>query len=159
MKSTLFLLAAIFSNVDGVDIGAKIRGVTSMGESCSEADEMVLYKECVEDVAVSMGVDLSRKLELRGNRELQSTGNKCGVCCDPQNCPDCNCYPRGTWCFTYCSTGRRLTVADEESHTERFLLALGLIQQAANDCFDNHIPEYPCLGDPKDLTVKLYFSE
>jgi hypothetical protein len=156
MKYILFLLAAMFGTVDGVDIGAKIRGVTSMGESCSAEDELVLYKECVEDVAVSKGIDLSRRLELRGNRELQ-TGSMCGRCCD--GCPDCNCYPRGTWCFTYCSTGRRLTVADEEAHTERFLLALGLIQQEANECLDNHILDYPCLGDPKDLTVKLYFSE
>jgi hypothetical protein len=70
----------------GVEIGAKIWGSTVVGESCSAADEMVLlYKEYVEDVAVSIGFDLSRRLEIRGNRELQ-TGSKCGVCVViPQN--------------------------------------------------------------------------
>jgi hypothetical protein len=70
-------------------------------------------------------------------------------------------YPRGHWCFVMCSgPGRRsLTVTDEQAHTERFLVEKGHVQQAANECLDRKIQEgYECLGNPQDLTIKIYFS-
>ena len=159
MKFSLFLLTAMLSlgAVCGADIGVKIQGVVTAEEPCSAAVEEVLWEECVEDVAISLGVDLSRRLELRGNRELQAS-SMCGACC--QQCGgDCGCQPRGTYCFTKC-TSRRLTVTDEQAHTARFLIATGQIQQAANECLDRKIEEgYTCLGDPKDLTIKIYLSE
>jgi hypothetical protein len=56
--------------------------------------------------------------------------------------------------------GRRsLTVTDEQAHTERFLVEKGHVQQAANECLDRKIQEgYECLGNPQDLTIKIYFS-
>jgi hypothetical protein len=160
MKLTLLLLAAMIGAACGAELGAKIMGVTTIGDPCSASDEEILYEECVVDVAVAMGVNLSRRLELRGNRELQ-TGSTCNTCC--QNCPSCimsDCYPLGTWCFTYCSISRRLTVADEHVHTERFLYTKGQIQKAANECLDLKIEEgYTCLGKPEDLTIKIFLSE
>jgi hypothetical protein len=156
MKYTLLLLAAMVCAVCGVEIGARIQGVVTAEEPCSDEVEEVLWEECVEGVAISLGVDLSRRLELRGSRELQSS--VCSTCC--QKCGgDCGCYPRGTYCFTKC-TSRRLTVTDEQAHTARFLIASGLVQKAANDCLDRKIEEgYTCLGDPKDLRIKIYLSE
>jgi hypothetical protein len=157
MKYVLFLLAVWLGAVCGAELGASIQGVVTTEEPCSEAVEEVLYKECVEDVAVSMGVVLSRRLELRGNRELQSQPSHCyGGCC--AKCSNCNCYPRGTYCYTMCSRKRRLTVTDE--HTARFLVATGEIQMAANECLDRKIEEgYTCLGNPEDLTIKIFLSE
>jgi hypothetical protein len=103
----------------------------------------------VEDVAVSVGLVLGRRLELRGDRELSF----CSACPNGY-------YPRGHWCFTRCS-GRRLAGTDEQAHTERFLFAQkGIIQKAANECLDRKIEEgYKCLGDPEDLTIKIFLSE
>jgi hypothetical protein len=156
MKYTLFLLAAWLSAVCGAEIGVRIQGIVTAEEPCSAAVEEALYEECVRDVAVSMGVVLDRRLELRGSRDLQTTGGVCGTCC--QNCPDCNCYPKGTFCFTYCRP-RRLTVTDEQAHTARFLVATGQIEQAAHECLDRKIIEgFTCLGDPEDLTIKIFLS-
>jgi hypothetical protein len=53
-----------------------------------------------------------------------------------------------------------LTVTDEQAHTARFLITTGVIQQAANECLDRKIEEgYTCLGNPEDLTIKIYLSE
>jgi hypothetical protein len=161
MKYTLLLLAALLHTVCGAEISASIQGVVTTEEPCSEAVEEVLYKECVEDVAVSMGVVLSRRLELRGNRELQSQPSHCyGACC--QNCSDCDCYPKGHYCWWMCSNkeDRRLRLTDEHIHTARFLVATGEIQMAANECLDRKIEEgYTCLGNPEDLTIKIFLSE
>ena len=159
MKYTLLLLAAMLGAVCGADIGAKIMGVVTTEEPCSASVEDVLWEECVEDVAISMGVDLSsRRLELRGDRELQ--GNPCSKCCAECATGDCTCWPRGTYCFTMCTRRRRLTVTDEQAHTARFLVSSGQIEKAANECLDRKIEEgYTCLGDPKDLTIKIYLSE
>jgi hypothetical protein len=159
MKYILFLLAAMLSlsAVCGAKIGARISGVVTAEEPCSDEVEEVLWEECVEGVAIDMGVDLSRRLELRGNRELQQS-SMCTACC--QKCGGgCGCYPRGTYCFTYC-TSRRLTITDEQAHTARFLISTGQIQKAANECLDRKIEEgYTCLGEPEDLTIKIYLSE
>jgi hypothetical protein len=159
MKYTLLLLAAMFGAVSGTHIGAKIRGIVTTEEPCSAAVEEALWEECVEDVAISLGVDLSsRRLALRGNRELQDTNN-CSKCCPECTGSDCGCYPRGTYCFTICSR-RRLTVTEELAHTARFLVTTGQIEQAANECLDRKIEEgYTCLGDPTDLIVHVYLSE
>jgi hypothetical protein len=155
MKYTLLLLSALLHAVCGAELAASIQGVVTTEEPCSAAVEEVLYKECVEDVAVSMGVVLNRRLELRGNRELQQLSHCQGYCC--ARCEKCNCYPRGTYCWTMCSSNRRLTVTDE--HTARFLVATGQIQQAANECLDRKIEEgYTCLGNPEDLTIKIFLS-
>jgi hypothetical protein len=69
---TLFSLAAVFGAVCGTELGATIMGVTTGTDPCSADDEDVLYEDCVVDVAIAMGVNLSRRLELRGNRELQT---------------------------------------------------------------------------------------
>ena len=59
-----------------------------------------------------------------------------------------------------CSTRRRLTVADEHVHTDRFLVAKGQIQRAANECLDQKIQKgYECLGNPEDLRIKILLSE
>jgi hypothetical protein len=151
MKIILVLLTAMIGAVCGAHLGAKIQGVTSSGVPCTEKEEHELYTECVEEVAVSKGVVLSRRLELRGNRELQTT-NHCGGC-QPQN------DWRGCWCFTMCGS-RRLTVADEHVHTARFLVATGQIEQAAGECLlqKSTTEKYKCLGDPKELTTKIFLS-
>lgn len=83
----------------------------------------------MEDVAVNMGAVLSRRLELRGGRELETAG--CSGCVADQT------YPPGHWRFAMCSTCRRLVVADEHVHTtETFLYIKGQIQQAAYACLD-----------------------
>jgi hypothetical protein len=64
MKCTLLLLAAMVGAVCGAELGAEIQGVTSSGAPCTAEQDQVLYKECVEDVAVSMGLVLSRRLGL-----------------------------------------------------------------------------------------------
>jgi hypothetical protein len=151
MKITLFLLATLVGTVCGTELGAEIQGVTTSESCCTPTEEHVLYKECVEDVAVSLGVVLSRRLELRGNRELQ---NHC------TGCDDSVSYPMGHWCFVMCSSRRHLTVADEHVHTDRFLVSKGQVQQAANACLDLKIQEgYTCLGNPADLRIKIFLSE
>jgi hypothetical protein len=163
MKYALFLLAAMLSlgAVCGAEIGAKISGVVTAEEPCSDEVEEVLWEECVEGVAIDMGVDLnlSRRLELRGNRELPSS--MCGAC--RQKCAggDGGCYPRGHYCFTKCSSQhRRLTVTDEQAHTARFLISTGKIRKAAKECLDRKIEEgYTCLGEPEDLTIEIYLSK
>jgi hypothetical protein len=148
--------------VGGAELGVKIQGVTTIGDPCSAGDEEVLYEECVWDVAVSMGFE-GRRLELSGNRELQ-TGSTCTTCCDEipadEPCRDngcAACYPQGHWCYTYCQSSRRLTVADG---TERFLVTEGELEQAANECLARKIQDgYKCLGNPEDLTTKIFLSE
>jgi hypothetical protein len=50
-----------------------------------------------------------------------------------------------------------LTVADG---TERFLVTEGELEQAANECLARKIQEgYKCLGNPEDLTTKIFLSE
>jgi hypothetical protein len=152
MKCSLFFLAALVGAVRGAELGAEIQGVTTSGSYCTEEEQHILYQECVEDVAVSMGVVLSRRLELRGNRELPVL-NFCSGC-------GTETYPAGHWCFVMCSARRRLTVADEHAHTDRLLVSKGQIQQAANACLDDKIQEgYECLGDPNDLRIKILLSE
>ena len=159
MKYALLLLAMVGA-VCGVELGWNVMGVTTIGDPCSAADEEVFYEECVEDVAVTMGVDLShRRLELRGNRDLQQSST-CSTCC--QKCGgECGCYPRGTWCFTKCSKrSRRLILTDEQAHSAWFLVATSQIQQAVNKCLHSKIEEgYSCLGNPEDLTIKLFLTE
>jgi hypothetical protein len=150
MKYIITLLAALFGAVCGAELGAEIQGVTISGNYCTEEQQHILYKECVEDVAVSMGVVLSRRLELRGNRELQY--GHCGGC-------GTGTYPRWHWCFVMCSS-RRLTIADEHVNPDRFLVAKGQIQVAANACLDLKIEEgYECLGNPEDLRIKILLTE
>jgi hypothetical protein len=158
MKSILLLLIAMIGAACGTHLGARIQGIVTSEEPCAAAVEEALYEECVEDIAVSMGIVLSRRLELRGNRDLQTTGSTCGTCCS--KCADCNCYPKGTWCWTKCGNNRRLTVTEDQAHAARFLIAVGQIQKAANDCLDRKIQEgYTCLGDPSDLMIKIYLTE
>jgi hypothetical protein len=157
MKYILLLLIAMIGAACGTHLGATIQGVVTTGEPCSAAVEEALYTECFESVAVSMGIVLSRRLELRGNRDLQTTGSTCGACCS--KCADCACYPKGTYCWTKCGV-RRLTVTEDQAHAARFLIAVGQIQKAANDCLDRKIAEgYKCLGNPKDLMIHVYLSE
>jgi hypothetical protein len=149
--TVLLLATTMIGAVCGAELGAEIQGVTTSGSFCTEEEEQILYQECVEDVAVSLGVVLSRRLELRGNRELQT-----------DHCSGCGSgtYPPWHWCFVMCSTRRRLTVADEHVHPDRLLVAKGQIQQAANACLDQKIQEgYECLGDPADLRIKIFLSE
>jgi hypothetical protein len=152
MKYTFFLLATLVGAVCGTELGAEIQGVTTSESCCTSEQEQILYQECVEDVAVSLGVVLSRRLELRGNRELQA--NHC------TGCDDSFTYPLGHWCFVMCSSRRHLAVADEHVHTERFLVSKGQVQQGANACLDLKIQEgYTCLGNPGDLRIKIFLSE
>jgi hypothetical protein len=119
------LLAVIVGTVFGTDeLGAVITGYTDLDEEmfCGECVMDTLYKRCVEDKAVAQGALFSRRLELRGNRDLIS----CSVC--PQN------PPRGHWCYVKCGRRRRLTFTDER--TERFLVEKELLQQAAQNCYE-----------------------
>jgi hypothetical protein len=157
MKCILALLAAMIGVVLGAQLGAEIQGLTDRGSACSVEQDHALYKECVEDVAVSMGVVLSRRLELRGSRELQV--NFCSGC-------GSGTYPRGHWCFVMCSTRRLLAVTDEQAlltvtdNDDFYSLARGKIQEAANLCLDQKIREgYKCLGHPEDLKIKVMLSE
>jgi hypothetical protein len=148
----LLLATTMLGAVCGAELGAEIQGVTTGGRYCTEDEKHTLYQECVEDVAVSMGVVLSRRLELRGNRELQGF-NHCSGC-------GSGTYPPWHWCFVMCSTRRRLTITDENLHPDRLLVAKGQIQQAANACLDQKIQEgYKCLGNPEDLRIKILLSE
>jgi hypothetical protein len=156
MKCTLFLLAAMASAVCGIHLGAEIQGVTTIGDPCSEEVTAALYDECVVDEAIALGVPVThtRRLELRGSRELQTT-NHCGACQGhyeyPHWCVVMKCVPRFY---------RHLTIADENVHTERMLYTRGQIEQAANTCLDRKIEEgCKCLGHPEDLTIKILFSE
>jgi hypothetical protein len=101
MKYILLLLSVLLRAVSGAEIGWNVMGVVTAEEPCSAADEEALYEECVRDVAVTMGVDLDRRLELRGNRGLQQS-NPCYSCCQKCNSAgnDCGCYPKGV--RTYC---------------------------------------------------------
>jgi hypothetical protein len=151
MKVILVLLAAMIGAVCGEQIGAEIQGVTPGGSFCSDDDQEALYDECVKAVAVSMGVVLSRRLELRGNRELQT--NHCSGC-------GSGSYPPYHWCFLMCGTRRRLTVADEHVHAARILVATGEIADAVVGCLRQKSAkeEYKCLGDPDKLTVRIFLS-
>jgi hypothetical protein len=153
MKYTVLLLVTtIIGAVCGAELGAEIQGVTTSGTYCTEKEKQILYKECVEDVAVSMGVVLSRRLELRGNRDLQSF-NHCSGC-------GSGTYPPWHWCFVMCSNRRRLTFVDEHVPSDRLLVSKGQIQQGANDCLDQKIEEgYECLGNPSDLRIKILLSD
>jgi hypothetical protein len=153
MKCTLFLLAAMAGAVCGTHLGAEIQGVTTIGDSCSEEVTEALYDECVVDEAVALGVNVThtRRLGLRGSRELEG---ECDACLEPKPWPH--------WCEVWgCEDGsRRLRVAGEHVHTERILYTRGQIEQAANTCLDRKIEEgYTCLGNPEDLTIKIFLSE
>jgi hypothetical protein len=151
MKVILVLLAAMIGAVCGEQIGAEIQGVTNSGELCQEKEKQELYKECVEKVAVAKGLVHSRRLELRGNRELQTT-NHCTGCV--------GVYPLPSWCSVMCGTRRRLTVADEHVHAARILVATGEIADAVVGCLRQKSAkeEYKCLGDPDKLTVRIFLS-
>jgi hypothetical protein len=150
MKHSLSLLAAMVGAVCGTHLGAEFRGVTSIGDPCTQEQDLELYQVCVEDIFVSMGGVLDRRLELRGS------GRKLPICaeCEPYM------FLQGHWCFMYCVGRRRLTVADEQAHPERLLVSHGKLQQAANECLDNKITNgYECLGNPEDLRIKIFLSE
>jgi hypothetical protein len=71
MKYTLFLLAAIVGAGCGTHLDARIRDVTTSGDPCTQEQDQELYQVCVEDIFVSMGGELDRRLNLRsGEREL-----------------------------------------------------------------------------------------
>jgi hypothetical protein len=158
MKFTLFLLAAMIGAVCGVEIGAEI--VYKVGEPsdvvvdppCSTEKENIIYETCVVEVAKRLGINLSRRLELRGGREL-TTISLCSFCRGS--------YPRGTYCFTRCTFNRRLTVSDE--HTQRFLCSQGKVKRAADDCIEKKIndkdEDFVCLGNSKDIEMKIFLSE
>jgi hypothetical protein len=160
MKFSLSLLAVMamtmVSTVRGAHLAAQIEGVTLDGPICTPEQEYELYLECVVDMFESMGGELDRRLELRdGGRKLPT----CFQCTDQM------IGARGHWCFVYCGgrrgyRNRKLTVADDEAHTERFLVTEGQLHQAANECLDDQISKgYDCLGKPEDLTIKIFLSE
>jgi hypothetical protein len=147
MKDILILLAAMVGVVCGVELGAEIQGVTT-GDSCTVTKELDLYTECVEDVAIDLGLYGGRRLEqqLRGDRELQS------FCA---GCPP-GYYPAGHFCFVMCSGRRRLSDADERLLSSDSV-AKGQIQKGANECLLQKIQDgvASCLGDPNDLRIKI----
>jgi hypothetical protein len=144
MKYTLFLLAAITGAACGSHLDARISGVTTIGDPCTTEVEEELYQVCVEDLFVSMGGELDRRLELRGSRRLS-----CDLC-EEQH------MWLGHWCFSNCQRRRRLAIADEQ----RFLVSEEELQQAATECYVRKMQEgYECLGNPEDLTVSIFLSE
>jgi hypothetical protein len=152
MKCILFLLAAIFSAARGASVGAEVMGVTNIDvEPCSKEDQDFFYQKCVLEVAVAEGVVLSRRLEVRGERDLQA-GGTCSGC---GTCPEC--YPRGHFCYTWCQPKRRLTLTDVTEEAAN--ISKGRIQKGANDCLDDKIDEgYTCLGNKQDLRIKIFLS-
>jgi hypothetical protein len=159
MKYTLFLLAAVIGSVSGVELFWNVLGRTTIGEPCSAEAEELFYEECLEDVAISMGVNLSR-LELEGNRDLQSQKSVCSGGCCPENCSNCNCYPKGTYCWTKCSKDRRLIITEEQAHTASFLVATGQIQSKVRECLHRKVSEgYTCIGNPEDVTMEIFVSD
>jgi hypothetical protein len=157
MKYSLSLLVvmamAMVTTVHGnhADVGAKIEGVTASGSFCTAEQQYELYEKCVEQVYDDMNDGQDRRLQLRGG------GRKLPTC---SQCTDQMIGSRGHWCFVYCGGGRRLTVTDDEAHTERFLVSKGQLQKAANECLDDQISNgYECLGNPEDLTIKIFLSE
>jgi hypothetical protein len=164
MKYTLLLLVAMVGAVCGLQVGVQI--VYKVGEPsvdvvdpwtdppCSTEEENIIYETCVVEVAKHLGVNLSRRLELRGDRELQVS--YCQSCYPGVN------YPRGTYCFTVCGPDRRLAVSHE--HTERFLCSRGKIREAAYDCIEKKIEDkdkdFVCLGTGKkeDMAIKIFIS-
>jgi hypothetical protein len=152
MKYIIFLLAAMAGAVRGAEVGAEVQGFTKIDvDPCSAEDQEMFYQKCVLQVAVSKGVVLSRRLEVRGDRDL-------GMCSGCGPCPEC--YPKGHFCYTWCQPKRRLTLTDVTDVTDEAAhIVKGQIQKAANECLDNKIEEgYTCLGDAKDLTIKIYLS-
>jgi hypothetical protein len=158
MKYALFLLAvmamAMVGTVRGAELGAQIEGWTFSGSFCTAEQQHELYQECVEQAFFDMEGVLDRRLELRGSgRKLES------------DCPKCTEQMKNSswhWCWHQCSSNarRKLTVADERAHTERFLVTRGELEQKANECLDNKITNgYECLGNPEDLAIKIFLSE
>jgi hypothetical protein len=157
--------------VSGHELDVRLMGVSTFVKPCSEKQQEALYEKCVVDEALALGWDVShphRQLELRGSRELMSCPAYC--CAEPLEandpCVDNGCYscwPKGHYCFTWCHPDRferRLQVSDEDVHTERFLLSVGALEQAANKCLDHaSMHGSPCLGNPEDITIKLYIHE
>jgi hypothetical protein len=154
MKRILYLLitAAMFGAVRGAEVGAEVQGLTNIDvDPCSTEDQVViLYQECVINVAVSLGLVLSRRLQVRGDRDLS-------VCSGCGSCPEC--YPKGHFCYVWCHSSRRLTLTDNVTD-EAARIVKGQIQQGANDCLDDKIDEgYTCLGDKNDLRIKIFLSQ
>jgi hypothetical protein len=150
MKYILFLLgAAMFGAVRGAEVGAEVQGFTQIDvDPCSVDEQEGFYKECVLNVAVSLGVVLSRRLEVRGDRDL-------GTCSGCGSCPEC--YPKGHFCYTWCQVRRRLTLTDVTDKAAH--IVKGQIQQGANTCLDDKIDEgYTCLGNKQDLRIKIFIS-
>jgi hypothetical protein len=143
MKYTLFLLAAMVGAVRGYEIGAQIVGVSDT--PCGPAVDKYLFETCVEARAIAIGIDLAPGRRLGGNRELQR--NWCTGCS--------SYYPRGTFCFTFCSGyGRRLQVSDE-----KLLCSEGKVRQEAFNCLSDMIDDgLTCLGNADDLDITIFLS-
>jgi hypothetical protein len=162
MKYTLFLLAAMVGPVCGLELlGASIvyKGESIDDESpCSDVELEHIYDMCVVNEAAGLDLNLSRRLELRGSRELQSYCAGCPA--------DKEYYGRGHWCWTSCRGRRGLQVPevpDELVHTESFLSAQGKIKDAAWNCIAQNIIDtnenFTCLGDAAEVFTQIFLSE
>jgi hypothetical protein len=154
MRYAFVLLALIVGTVFGGDIDLKVSGFTEDGIFCNTTVHEVLYEECVVDKAIALGASFDRRLELRGDRDLQYL-----------NCDSCSYemkQKKGYWCYYLCTenrSGRRLTITNvnadggEVNHC-RFTAA-------AKECYLKKAEkvEYQCLGNPADLKVKVRYYE
>jgi hypothetical protein len=154
MKFILVLLAAMIGAVCGAQLGAEMHGTTKATAPCSEKITDALYDKCVVGEAVNLGFDVNhtRRLELKGNRELQASG-----------CSGCSgTYAWPHWCVLMgCDGGRRrhLTIADEHVQTERFLYKMEQIETAALVCLRTKIEDgCTCLGAPEELTITIFLQ-
>jgi hypothetical protein len=157
MKYALFLLALIVGSVSGTVLevaavtgiaqvvnGAFVTDAGGNGATCDPCVMANLYKRCVENPAVARGF-LEERRELRGDRRL----------C-PTVCPGSGYNGPGSWCYTMGCSLRRLTFADE--HSERSLVVVDELQQAALVCYQEKAVEFPCLGVASVISVDLVYA-
>jgi hypothetical protein len=158
MKYALFLLALIVGSVSGtVLVGVRVRGSTEVDvvsgdyvmadgieATCDPCVMDNLYKRCVEDPAVARGAVVAARRGLRDDRRL----------C-PSACTSGQYYTGvGSWCYTlHFDCLRRLTLAEE--HSERVLVVLSELQDAALVCYQEKTVEFPCLGVAGDIAVEV----
>jgi hypothetical protein len=149
MRYAFVLLALLVGTVSGDEIGAIITGFTADEDYCKPKVMDLLYEECVEDVAISLGASFpDRRLELRGSRRLQ---------CD--KCTFEATQMRGQWCWYHCRA-RRLTIANErqDKRLPNRQTNQGKIQKAARDCYEEKRGQYKCLGTADDLKVSIEYT-
>jgi hypothetical protein len=164
MKLHLILLASLFHLSSGFEV--ELKGPMNEEACTTTGKEYADFKHCVK-----LGVALSRNPSLevltglngdafmhrKGDRQLQS------YCA---GCPGGS--PRGSFCFTYCGMRRRLDEDTDKSNLRRvqqadsvlfkggaYTPANGEAQHIAQVIIECLVDDYPCLGNPVDMTLTV----